>query len=296
MARLDAAHGPIEYEIEGREDGTPLMLITGLGAQLVRWSPTLRQALIARGFRVIRLDNRDAGLSRHYHDAGRPDLKQVAAALRENRGPGLAYTLGDMADDVATLMDALGIASAHVAGSSMGGFIAQLVAIRHPERVRSLTLIMTSTGNPELPGPPPEVQAMLAARAEPGVSPADQAVANARLIASPAFPFDEARVRARIAEEAERGSNGDSYLRQRAAILAGGDRREDLRKLDVPTMVLHGDADLLVRVEAGRDVAANIPGAELRVFEGMGHEIPEGLVDQVADAIAEVAAKAKQPA
>lgn len=293
MARLDAAHGAIEYEVEGREDGTPIVLITGLGAQLVRWSPTLRGALVERGYRVIRLDNRDAGLSRHFAEAGRPDLKAVAAALRDGGTPDLAYRLDDMADDVTVLMDALGVAAAHVVGSSMGGFIAQLLAIRHRERVRSLTLIMTSTGNPELPGPPPEVQAMLAARAQPGVSAADAAVANARLIASPGYPFDEERVRARIAAETERGSNGDSYLRQRAAILAAGDRREALRRLNVPTIVIHGDADLLVRVEAGRDVAANIPGAELRVIPGMGHEIPEALVPEIVDAIEAVAAKAK---
>lgn len=296
MARLDAAHGPIEYEVEGAGDGTPLVLVTGLGAQLVRWSPGLRAALVERGFRVIRLDNRDAGLSRHHVEAGRPDLKAIAATLRDGGTPDLAYTLGDMADDVATLMDALGVGSAHVVGTSMGGFIAQLVAIRHPERVRSLTLVMTSTGNPDLPGPPPEVQAMLASRGEPGVSATDQAVANARLIASPGYPFDEERVRARIAAEAERGSNGDSYLRQRAAILAGGDRRADLAKLDVPTMVLHGDADLLVRVEAGRDVAANIPGAELRIYPGMGHEIPEPLVPEIVEAIATIAARARTPA
>lgn len=296
MARLDAAHGPIEYEVEGRDDGTPLVLITGLGAQMVRWSPTLRQMLVERGFRVVRLDNRDAGLSHHHKDAGRPELKAVAAALREGRTPPIAYTLGDMADDVATLLDALGIASAHVVGTSMGGFISQMLAIRHPDRVRSLTLIMTSTGNPALPGPPPEVQAMLAARAEPGVSPADQGVANARLIASPGYPFDEERVRARIALEAERGSNGDSYLRQRAAILAGGDRRAELAKLTVPTMVLHGEADLLVPVEAGRDVAANIPGAELRTFPGMGHDVPEGLVPEIVEAICTMAERAKAPA
>ncbi len=287
MPAFAAPHGPIEYEIEG--SGRPIVLICGLGSQLIRWSASLRQALVERGFQVIRFDNRDSGLSHHCGDQTTPDLKALARALRNGAAVSLPYRVSDLGDDVVILLDSLGIARADIFGVSMGGFIAQHVAFSHPDRVATLTLVMTSTGNPDLPGPSPDAQALLARRSE-GEHGRDalieQGIFNATVIASPAYPPDPDALRARVTAEIDRAYLPQGYVRQRAAILADGDRRDWVKRITAPTLVIHGKDDPLVPHEGGEELAALIPGAKLKLFPGMGHEIPEVLIPSIADAVA----------
>jgi pimeloyl-ACP methyl ester carboxylesterase len=264
------------YDSIGEPDADPLLLIAGLGTQMIRWTPAFCAALAARGYRVIRFDNRDAGCSTHLH--------------------GVAYTLHDMANDAVGLLDALGIARAHVVGRSMGGMIAQIAAATHPGRVRSLTSIMSSTGNPALPAAAPDVMALLTRPPpHPSVDPEGfmaHALAFARRIAGSAHPFDEAAQRALILAEAARARDPSGFARQLAAIAATGDLRALLARITVPTLVVHGVDDPLVPADCGRDTAAAIPGAELLLVEGMGHELPPPLYDGVTDAIDRVARRA----
>jgi pimeloyl-ACP methyl ester carboxylesterase len=214
------------------------------------------------------------------------------------RDPGVPYTLADMAADAVGLLDALGIARANIVGASMGGMIAQLVASLHPERTLSLTSIMSSSGNPSLPPASPQAMTVLTSR--PQGADLDTLVAfgvdAARVIGSPGFPADEERLRARVAADIERSNYPAGFARQMAAIYADGDRRDRLKRIVAPTLVLHGTDDPLVPVEAGRDTAANIAGAELLEIPGMGHDVPVALVDRIADAIAGVAQRAKAAA
>lgn len=290
MPNISAPHGPIEYAVEG--EGRPLVLICGLGSQMIRWSPEFRQTLVGHGFQVIRFDNRDTGLSRNYADGPTPDLKAVFRLLRSGGKPDLAYRLTDLADDVVLLLDHLGVQRAHILGVSMGGFIAQHLAARHPERVDTLTLVMTSTGNPALPPPSAEAQAFMAKKGGDEAGAGDlveQAIANALVICSPAYPPDPVRLRARVAAEIERAHLPSGYVRQRAAILADGDRSAIVKGISAPTLVIHGTADPLIPHEGGEELAALIPGAQLRLIEGMGHEIPEALAAGIAAAVAELA-------
>ncbi|MFL9841860.1 alpha/beta fold hydrolase [Sphingomonas sp. ST-64] len=287
MPTLAARHGPIAYEVEGA--GRPIVLICGLGSQLIRWSAPFRQALVDRGFQVIRLDNRDAGKSHDYPDDTTPDLKTLARALRGGEAVSLPYRLDDLADDVVTLLDALSIPRADIFGVSMGGFIAQHLAFSHPDRVATLTLVMTSTGNPDLPGPSPEAQALLARRSAGGDDRdalIEQGIDNAMVIASPAYPPEPAALRARVTAEIDRAHRPLGYVRQRAAILADGDRSDRVRRISAPTLVIHGTDDPLVPHQGGEALASLIPGAQLRLFEGMGHELPPELNDAIADAVA----------
>lgn len=286
MAALLAPHEAIEYEIEGT--GDPIILICGLGSQLIRWSPGFRSALVAHGFQVIRFDNRDSGLS-HGYDSAPPDLKALAKTLRAGGEANLHYRLSDMAGDVISLLDGLEIDRAHVLGVSMGGFIAQHVAADYADRVASLTLIMTSTGNPDLPGPSADAQALLARRgANSGAREGliEQGVFNASVIASPGYPPDPAALRARVSAELDRSHRPAGYIRQRAAILADGDRRNLVERISAPTLILHGTDDPLVSHAGGEDLAGHIADSELHLFPGMGHEIPEQLVPHFAKLIA----------
>jgi pimeloyl-ACP methyl ester carboxylesterase len=285
----------LEYDVQGAENGEPVLLIMGLGAQMTRWPPELRQKLADRGFRVIRFDNRDTGLSQKFH--GAPKLEEVVAALVKGEKPDIAYTLDDMAADAVGVLDHLGVKRAHIVGASMGGMIAQLVAAAYPERTLSLTAIFSSTGNPSLPRATPAAWAVLSTRApDPNADIEgylDQMVKNARTIGSPGYAFDEQGVRSRALADVKRCYEPLGVARQMAAVTASGDRREKIKKITAPTVVLHGDADPLVPVEGGRDIAANIAGAELRIVAGMGHDIPVPLYDAVVDAIARAAERAR---
>ena len=285
----------IEYEVHGADNGEPLLMIMGLGSQMTRWPPAFYEKLVAKGFRVIRFDNRDVGLSQKF--SGAPSVESVVAALIQGQKPDIPYTLDDMAADAVGVLDHLGIKRAHVCGASMGGMIGQLVAADYPERVLSFTAVFTTTGNPALPPSTPEAMAVLTTRAPDPKKDIeaylDQAVINQRTIGSPGFPFDEKIMRERLRSDVLRCYEPAGVARQLAAVIANGDRRPKLGKIKAPTVVLHGDSDPLVNVEGGKDLAANVPGAELRIVAGMGHDLPVALYDTIVDAICCAVERAK---
>ncbi len=286
----------LEHDSFGPDDAEPLLLIMGLGAQMTRWTVPFCESLVAQGFRVIRFDNRDVGLSTHLDDAPIPDLAAISEAHRRREKPDVPYSLFDMADDAAGLLDALGIERAHIVGASLGGMVAQLVASEHPHRTLSLTSIMSNTGNPHLPRATPEAMAALSSRPpnpfkdEEGFLAAS--VATARVVGSPAYPIDETELRAQALEAARRAYYPAGFARQFAAANATGDRRARLAAITAPTLVIHGAADPLIPLAGGEDTAANIKGAELKVIEGMGHDIPPQLYETIAMAIAANARRA----
>jgi pimeloyl-ACP methyl ester carboxylesterase len=282
----------LEYDTFGRASDAPLLLIMGLGAQMLLWDEEFCGLLAERGHYVVRFDNRDVGLSTKFDHTGVPNLAQLMAPGADRSG--VAYTLDDMADDAAGLLGALGIESAHVVGASMGGMIAQTVAYRHGAKTRSLVSIMSSTGNPALPPAKPEAMAVLMTpRPLDRASNIEAAVAAAKVIGSPAYPADEARLRERAGRMYDRAFTPIGTLRQMAAIYAHGNRVPRLGAVMAPTLVIHGVADALVPVEGGRDTANAIPGAELLEIEGMGHDLPQQLFGRLTDAIAAHTKKAE---
>ena len=273
-----ARNGAVELEYETFGDGLPeaILLVNGLGSQMTRWPQAFCERLVARGYRAIRFDNRDTGLS---------------------TWPEQAYTLADMANDGVAVLDAAGVDRAHIVGVSMGGMIVQRLAIDHPDRVLSMTSIMsapgargTLTSTPEamavLDVPPPDPKTDFEAFVAHGIK-------NARTIGSPAYPWTDEALRARVEAEYRRAFNPRGVARQRAAITADGDRSDGLKGLRMPVVVLHGADDPLVQPVGGEATAAAIPGAELRMIAGMGHDLPPGLYDTFVDAICAAAARAK---
>lgn len=291
MAAITANGIKIEYETHGDPAHPPMLLIMGLGMQLTRWPIELVDALVARGYYVIRHDNRDIGLSTHFDEAGKPSLPRVVLTRLFGIRPRLAYYLSDMADDAVGLLDALKIERAHIVGASMGGMIAQHVAARYPERTRSLTSVMSTTGRRGLPRATPEAMAVLTDRPLKAdlANIVEFGVKAARAVGSPAFPAPEARLREKTTLDFHRSFHPIGALRQMAAIVADGDRSAMLRKITAPTLVIHGEADPLVPVEGGKDTAASIKGATLHLIPGMGHDLPLELVDEIVGKIAEVA-------
>ena len=289
MASLQANGITVEYEIFGRESDSAILLVMGLGGQLTLWPKEFCEALAAKGFRVIRYDNRDVGLSTHFDDAPVPDMMAIFADVMAGKPvSGNAYTLSDMAADGMGLLDGLGIDRAHVVGVSMGGMIAQLMAAEYPARILSLTSIMSSSGNPELPQASPEAMAALMA---PPPSPFTEEAAIEmgmrvwRAIGSPGFRRGDDELRSFVREQVVRSFHPQGTARQLAAILADGDRRGRLGKIRAPTVVLHGKEDPLVPVEAGEDTARAVPGSELRLVDGMGHDLPAALFPTFVEAI-----------
>lgn len=286
MAQIRANGITLEYDVSGPREGAPLLLVMGFGTQMTGWPDEFRQMLIDAGMRVIRFDNRDVGLTQKW-DGVMPDVKAAQRALAEGRKPGVPYTLDDMAADAAGLLDALGIQSAHVAGASMGGMIAQLVALNHPAKARSLISIFSTTSDPSLPRSSPEAQAALMAR--PASNKREDVVAhvvkNRRAYASTRFPFDEDRWAALAGEAYDRSFYPEGTLRQWAAIMASLPRTERLRQLRIPALVLHGTADTLIPCAAGRHTAECIPGAEYHEIEGWGHDIPLGVIPELRQKI-----------
>ena len=275
------------YEIFGDPKAQPMLLIMGLGAQMVLWDDDFCEQLAARSFRVIRFDNRDIGQSSKLSGGTRLSPLELLK-LRFLKIPVAApYKLTDMARDTTGLMDVLGIRSAHLVGASMGGMIAQEIAISDAERVRSLTSIMSTTGNPKVPPPTREAAALL--MAPPPATKEEYLVRFAqtwKLLRVGSFPEDEARDRDRAERIYARGLNPAGVGRQLRAILASGNRKERLRQVKAPTLVIHGTVDPLVRPEGGKDTAASIPGAKLLMIEGMGHAIPVPMWPRIIDAIA----------
>jgi pimeloyl-ACP methyl ester carboxylesterase len=275
----------LEYETFGDPEARPLLLITGLGAQMISWDDALCAQLAARGFHVIRFDNRDSGLSTRMEDAGIPDM---AAALSGNPHP--AYQLDDLADDAAGLLDALGIGAAHIVGASMGGYIAQLVAINHPDRVLSLTSIMSGPGlTDEVPPKPEGAETLLAGPPPNWEERIEQAMSIRRVLRGSGDPFDESVERARAVRAYERAYYPVGVGRQLVAIVAANGRLERLKQVRVPTLVIHGVDDVLIPIENGRRVAGAVPGARWLELEGMGHDLPKRVWPQVLDAIDEIA-------
>lgn len=275
------------YEIFGQADAEPLILIMGLGAQMIHWDDEFCVQLAARGFRVIRFDNRDIGKSTRMTGGKKLTAFELIRLRLLGTPVAAPYKLADMAADVIGLMDALKIASAHIVGASMGGMIAQEIALRYPARVRTLTSIMSSTGNPRLPQPTREAAALL--MAPPPATYEEYLVRYAqtwKLLRGGSFPEDEAKDRARAERAFSRGLNPAGVGRQLRAILASGNRKPRLHAVKAPTLVIHGTVDPLVRPEAGKDTAASIPGAKLLMVEGMGHALPIPMWPQFIDAIA----------
>lgn len=292
--RVHANGLEFEVDCQGPPGGEPLLLIMGLGMQLVAWPEELVADLVRRGFRVVRMDNRDVGLSQHLDRLGLPSV--VRAALRHSlRLPVHApYSVRDMAEDARAVLDQLGIRRAHVCGASMGGMIAQHLAARHPERVKSLTLVMTTSGARQLPQPRPLVTLALLAQPRRGTVAArvGHVVRLMRLIGSPAYRPDPVRQRRRIEATVRRSWHPQGTMRQLMAVVADGDRSALLGRISAPTRVFHGEEDPLVPVAAAHDLARQIQGAVLETIPGMGHDLPEALLPRLAAAIADNAARA----
>ena len=277
------------YEDRGDPSHEPILLVMGLGAQMTLWPDELVDALVGHGYRVIRYDNRDIGLSQKMEGAQAPALKMQVIRKMIGFPAKVPYTLADMAADGAGLLDALGIERAHVVGASMGGMIAQLMAINHADKLLSLTSIMSTTGNPKLPqADKPAMQALVAPLKS---MEEEDLVAHGinvqEKIGSPGFPADPERRRERALASIRRSVYPAGLPRQLAAIIDDGDRRKRLKKVTTPTLVLHGEADPLVKLEGGKETAASIPNAKLVTIPGWGHDLPLELIDRIAQEIAD---------
>lgn len=281
----------LEVETFGEPGGRPLVLTMGLGAQMVLWDESFCETLAERGHYVVRFDNRDVGLSTKFEEHGMPDL--LTMMMKPDEAPEPAYTLDDMADDTAGLIDALDLGAAHVVGASMGGMIVQTLALRHRDKVRSMTSIMSTTGNPDLPPGDPAVAGRLVmgppASREEAI---ERSVETFRVIGSPGFAFEEEAVRERATRSYDRCFLPSGQARQLAAILAQPNRAPALRGLDLPALVVHGDADPLVPAAGGVDTAEAIPGAELWMVQGMGHDLPKPIHAELVDRITRLTERA----
>jgi pimeloyl-ACP methyl ester carboxylesterase len=281
----------IVYETFGNRTDPAVLLVMGLGGQLLGWREGFCQALVERGHFVVRYDNRDVGLSTHLDDAPQPDFPALLAGDPSSA----AYDLSDMADDAVALLDHLGLGAAHVVGASLGGMIAQTLAVDHPERVLSLTSIMSTTGDPAVgQASQAAMAALLAPPAASREEAMERSLLSSRVLGSPGYPADPEEVRRQTADAWDRDHDPAGVNRQLAAAYVSGDRTSRLAALDVPTLVLHGSDDPLINVSGGRATADAVPGAELLVIDGMGHDLPEALWPQVADAIAALVRRAEQ--
>jgi pimeloyl-ACP methyl ester carboxylesterase len=271
----------IEYESFGRDSDPLILVIMGLAAQLVFWPKSLCEGLAAKGFRVVRFDNRDIGKSTHLSGMAAPEPRALLAEVASGKEPDVPYALDDMADDAIGLMDALGVGRAHVVGASMGGMIAQLMAINHPARTKSLTSIMSTTGRRDLPPGDPNALAVLAKG--PKTFSRDDLIENGVLVrhalAGPGFPETESEIRALVERVVDRAPYDPVGVgRQWAAVVTAQPRNVLLKAVHCPALVLHGDRDPLFPVAAAKDTAESIADAELVVVQGMGHGIPDSLV------------------
>jgi len=274
----------IEYETFGEPDGVPLLLIAGLGVQMLSWDEGFCEQLADRGFFVNRFDNRDCGRSTWIDEGGKPDVADALSGQTE-----APYSLDDMADDAAGLLEALDIPAAHIVGASMGGFIAQLVAINHPDRVLSLTSIMSGPGGQDQVIPTPEGQAVLLVNPPPTrEGQIEQGMWIRKVLKGSQDPYDEEFERARVTRSVDRAHTADGAARQLIAVLTAPSRLERLSALAVPTLVIHGKDDILIPVENGRLVASAVPGAQIIEIEGMGHDLPEREWPQVVAAITDL--------
>jgi pimeloyl-ACP methyl ester carboxylesterase len=295
MAKARANGIEIEWDSFGERTGEPILLVMGLGQQMVLWDEEFCRRLADRRHWVIRFDNRDIGLSTHFDAHGVPNPMQLMMGAQAGKPLDVPYSIDDMADDAVGLCDALRLDRVHLVGASMGGMIAQTVAYRHPNRVKSLVSIMSSTGSPTLPAAKPEVLGRLMMPPAQGRDAAiAQRVETIRMISGKGYPFDEKKVRELTAEMFDRSYHPQGQARQLAAIVAQGDRSPRLAEVRAPTLVIHGEDDPLAPVEGGKHTAASIPGAELLLVPGMGHDLPQPLFGKLVDAISKHVEKAAQ--
>jgi len=280
----------LAYETGGAAGAPPILLVMGLGMPLVFWPDAFVDGLVKAGFRVVRFDNRDCGLSARIEEKTHVPVPVAMARSLMGRDVGAPYTLADMAGDVAGLLDALAIERAHVVGTSLGGMVAQVLAARRPDRVATLTSILSSSGNPFVAMARPRALGAILHRPDDPDDPAsvtDHLVHVMEVIGSHGFPVDPKALRELCQRVANRGYDTHGTARQMLAMLASGDRRAELEKIAVPTLVIHGTEDPLIPKAAGREVARHIPGAKLLEFEGMGHDLPSALIPKIVAAIAE---------
>ncbi|MGH8810295.1 MAG: alpha/beta fold hydrolase, partial [Noviherbaspirillum sp.] len=280
----------LAYDVQGPAKGEPILLIAGLGLQLISWPDEFCAGLTGQGFRVIRFDNRDSGLSTKLDQLGKPNLHLAFFKSLFHLPLFAGYTLYDMAKDATGLLDALGIEKAHIVGASMGGMIAQIIAARYPDRTRSLTSIMSTSGRPGLPGPTLAAHNALFSR------PRDPRDVNSviehfvhlfKAIGSPRYPTPDAVLRKRVEQSVRRNVCASGTARQMIAVASSGDLVAQLRTIMLPTLVIHGTDDPLVPIAGGRDTARLIPGAVLQEIEGMGHDFPPALDDLLSAMVAE---------
>ena len=283
MPNVSANGLELEYETFGDARAPALLLIMGLGGQLIQWPDSFCEALAQAGYYVIRYDNRDVGLSTRMGHVGKPKLMRAGVLSTLGLPVRAPYTLEDMAMDALGLLDALAIPQAHVVGISMGGMIAQILAARHPSRVPSLTSIMSTSGNPRLPGPSLRIKLRMVKRPErlDRESLIQHSMQTWRLIGSPGFPTDASTLRAKVESAYDRASYPQGLARQTLAILASGSRVPLLRKIRAPTLVIHGERDPLVPVAAAHDLLRHIPGARGEIIAGMGHDLPPPLLPRL---------------
>lgn len=288
MPKVVANGIDIHYEEHGDSGDPAMLLIMGFGAQLTLWPDELVEALVSRGFRVIRYDNRDIGLSHKFDGVRAPGIVRMTLMSKLGLTPRVPYTLRDMAADAIGLLDALDIDRAHIVGASMGGMIAQHVAANYAERCLSFTQIFSTTGNPRLPQARKEALEALVTRPKSDAEEVlvEHGIMLARTIGSPGYPSPEERLRERTLSNLRRSFYPEGPTRHLSAIVADGDRSAMLRKITVPTLVLHGEDDPLVPCEGGRDTAACIPGAKLKTIPGWGHDLPLELVEILSGEIA----------
>ena len=280
----------IAYETFGEPTSPPLLLVMGLGSQMIRWEVEFCEMFVQKGLYVIRFDNRDVGLSSKIEGKGvttGAEMMQMLGDLRAKKEVAAPYTLDDMADDAVGLLDALGIEKANICGVSMGGMIVQTMAIRHPNRVKSMVSIMSTTGNPDLPPAQPQAMRALFSPAAKGRDAAiERRIKINKVIGSPGFTYNEEKERKKAALSYDRSHYPQGRLRQTIAIVAHGNRKPALSSVTTPTLVIHGSDDPLVPLAGGKDTAEAIPGAKLLVIKGLGHDLPEGAWPQLVDAIA----------
>ncbi len=286
MPNVTANEIQIEYDTFGDPSSPPLLLIMGLGEQMIGWDEELCKQLASRDLYVIRFDNRDVGLSSKIDEAGVPNVVEVFAALMKGEEANIPYTLDDMAVDTIGLLDALNIEKAHIFGVSLGGMIAQIMAIRYPSRVWSLTSMASITGNPELPLGKPELFVELV---NPPPTEREAYIENRvnliLALAGSRFPMDEQRTREHLEQSYGRSYYPPGIARHGVAGAVNSDRTQDLKSVRAPTLVIHGSEDPLFPVEQGKAIAAAVPGAKLLIIEGMGHAFPPEVWPLLVDAI-----------
>lgn len=286
MPQIKANNLDIECDTFGDSGGRPLLLIMGLGAQMTRWREAFCQLLADAGHYVIRFDNRDIGLSQKFSHFGLPDMMKLFEEAQAGKVVHAPYNLDDMAEDAEGVLNALHIDKAHVVGASMGGMIAQMMAVHHRERILSLTSIMSTTGDPNLPSSTAEASAALLSPAGETLDEViDRAVMVAKAIGGKGFPLDADAIKARAKADFERSFYPEGVARQMAAIAATGNRRPHLEKLNIPALIIHGSDDPLVPVSGGIDTHEAIRHSTLKIIEGMGHDLPEAAWPEIVEAI-----------